>query len=611
MSDSDEIDLGPQPIKSTHEDIGCFALVAWILGVLGAGAIICGFALDLGREIIYVGLVGYIIYLLELCQSKACRYLSHVQSEEDFVNYIDTIQKADPILTFSIQNYHYENVSTYNASQKKWTTKSERKNTHSATARFPIASMTDETLSPAQTVAMFHLLHHTASASSEDTGMLHETVVRVEGTGEKRLLLTCQFPLTFLPRDTETATALARFKEDFYRSNTTDKYQDKSEKQTLTCAHADHAMVVLSSAGQGVTERPWWMRTAWLVVFTLLLMGLPFRYFLYRRAQKVVWHVRKHFSIFPAPTAVAPMHSLKRSSDPAVARVGRLDPNVRIEFAREGGFWQLPQTPQDDLQMDIEAMAGVSRAEAPDYWKNRGLHTHFRCVQLLEDATDTMQAHIQQLLDDCFIAAATRDRKGALPSRLVVEMIQRVEDSALWQKYSDRRARIALKTDEVTQLEDLPGSGSSKTTRSLGDLNTRLDSSINELYLFHGSSPAGVLGIGSSGFNLDLAGSSAGMMFGPGAYFAEASSKGDEYATEDPSGLFAGKCAMLLCRVVCGELFRVEAADPRLVQNSRTGRYDGTLGDREHAAGTYREFVVYDQAQVYPEYVIIYRRIFD
>ena len=65
-------------------------------------------------------------------------------------------------------------MSTHDESQKKWTTKSERKNTHTATARFPIASMTDETLSPAQTVAMFHLLHH--SASSEDTGMLHETV---------------------------------------------------------------------------------------------------------------------------------------------------------------------------------------------------------------------------------------------------------------------------------------------------------------------------------------------------------------------------------------------------------------------------------------------------
>ena len=37
----------------------------------------------------------------------------------------------------------------------------------------------------------------------------------------------------------------------------------------------------------------------------------------YRRAQKVVWHVRKHFSIFPAPTAVAPLHALQRSRDPA------------------------------------------------------------------------------------------------------------------------------------------------------------------------------------------------------------------------------------------------------------------------------------------------------
>ncbi|CAE7767793.1 PARP11, partial [Symbiodinium pilosum] len=60
----------------------------------------------------------------------------------------------------------------------------------------------------------------------------------------------------FLPRDEETSKALASFKQDFYRVNTTDKYCDKSEKQTLDCVHQDRAMVVLSSAGQGVTERP-------------------------------------------------------------------------------------------------------------------------------------------------------------------------------------------------------------------------------------------------------------------------------------------------------------------------------------------------------------------
>ena len=33
-------------------------MFAWILGVVGAAAIILGFALGLGREVIYVGLFG-------------------------------------------------------------------------------------------------------------------------------------------------------------------------------------------------------------------------------------------------------------------------------------------------------------------------------------------------------------------------------------------------------------------------------------------------------------------------------------------------------------------------------------------------------------------------
>ena len=36
--------------------------------------------------------------------------------------------------------------------------------------------------------------------------------------------------------------------------------------------------------------------------------------------------------------------------------------------------------------------------------------------------------------------------------------------------------------------------------------------------------------------------------------------------------------------------------------------YDSLLGDREKARGTFREFVVYDKDQIYPEYAIIYRR---
>ena len=36
--------------------------------------------------------------------------------------------------------------------------------------------------------------------------------------------------------------------------------------------------------------------------------------------------------------------------------------------------------------------------------------------------------------------------------------------------------------------------------------------------------------------------------------------------------------------------------------------YDSVLGDRQASVGTYREFVVYDQYRVYPEYMIMYSR---
>mmetsp|Transcript_37817 Transcript_37817/g.87547 ORF Transcript_37817/g.87547 Transcript_37817/m.87547 type:complete len:628 (-) Transcript_37817:184-2067(-) len=609
-SDSDAETSGPQRITSSHEDVGCFAVVAWILGFCGVYLFV---ASQLTRqhdsELFWVGLVCYLIYLMELCFGKACTFLSNVCSEKEFVEYIESLQKAKPIITFTIQNYHYEEDTHYDSDTKHHRTTRRRVDTHKASQSFPIGSFTDETFSPAQTVAMFHLLHQ--SAATEDSKLLHEAVTRVKETGEQRLILTCRFPISFLPRDADTASYFTTFREEFYARNSRDEHQDISEKHELSCTHNLHAMVVLSSRGTDVADRPWWMSRVWLIISTLLLVGLPFRCYLFRSTQKVVWRVRKHFSIHP-PSAVAaalPIHSLKLSPDATVSRIAHMDPKAKIAF-KEGGFWELPQAVEEDVELDIEAMAGSITADAPHYWTQQDMHSTFRCVETLENSEDQMQAHIQQLLDDCFLARKTRDRSGRLPTRLVVEMIQRVEDSELWKRYAEKRGRIALERDEATRLEDLPGSGGCKTARSLGYLNRRLDSSINELYLFHGSDPAGVLGIGTTGFKLDLAGSRTGLMFGPGAYFAEASSKCDEYASEDPSGLFAGKCALLLCRVACGELFRVEHADQTAIQKAQAEGYDGILGDREAAVGTFREFVVHDEAQVYPEYVVIYRRSF-
>lgn len=309
------------------------------------------------------------------------------------------------------------------------------------------------------------------------------------------------------------------------------------------------------------------------------------------------------------------MKSWHHSKSSLVSAVAKMTPSVRMEFTETGGFLQLPSKEEEETNIDLEAMNGsTAPVLLPSYWRADVSDQDFNSMELLVDSKDEMQMQLQRLLDDCFEAKATRDRCGSMPQRLVVELVQRLEHHALWKRYVEKRRRVQLQRhNSVTPISAMPGSGDCKTTKALGGLvHSRLNADLNELYLFHGSNPAGVLGIGQHGFDLKMSGDATGCMFGPGAYFAESSSKCDEYAKEDPSGLFSGKCALLLCRVVCGELFRTEESDVSTLRTAlATGEFDGVLGDRETAVGTYREFVVYDDAQVYPEYIIIYRREFD
>merc|ERR1719160_1167901 len=68
---------------------------------------------------------------------------------------------------------------------------------------------------------------------------------------------------------------------------------------------------------------------------------------------------------------------------------------------------------------------------------------------------------------------------------------------------------------------------------------------------------------------------------------------------------------MLLCRAVLGRIFVDQSARPspaELASKCKSG-YDSLCGDRWAAVGTFREFVLYNQGQVYPAYIILYRRI--
>lgn len=239
----------------------------------------------------------------------------------------------------------------------------------------------------------------------------------------------------------------------------------------------------------------------------------------------------------------------------------------------------------------------------PDYWKSDvGAFDRIAII-------DSEQlAKFQQLLDQTWKAKSTRDRTTPLPKRLRVTKVQRVESLQLWASFAKHRSQMrSSRIGHCPRIQDLDGKGhatevrTEPVVRSAPELFGQCISEVNEHYLLHGTSPAGALGIIREGFDLSRAGSRTGAMFGPGAYFAECSSKADEYAQQDD---FSGMCAILCCRVCCGRMQRRLGRD----RGEASAAFDGVLGDREASVGTYREFVVFSQQQIYPEYLILYER---
>merc|ERR1711966_362742 len=199
-----------------------------------------------------------------------------------------------------------------------------------------------------------------------------------------------------------------------------------------------------------------------------------------------------------------------------------------------------------------------------------------------------------------------------MPARLEVTSVQRFEDKVMWNRYLDQKRQIKQggRMPSVVELDGDHSSGHVLTDGYAKDLTHggSLDQHVNEHYLFHGTSPDAAEHIAEDGFRINLAGSSKGTMFGKGAYFGECSSKADEYATTGTGEVLGirgfsqedDEYAILLCRVCCGNMFRaLRASDKKdIIPQLDAGLIDGVLGDREASVGTYREFVVFKEAQI-------------
>ncbi|CAH2100652.1 unnamed protein product [Euphydryas editha] len=176
---------------------------------------------------------------------------------------------------------------------------------------------------------------------------------------------------------------------------------------------------------------------------------------------------------------------------------------------------------------------------------------------------------------------AHRDHAGGHFTRYNVVRIQKIVNGRLWERYQHRRREVAEEAGAH-----------------------------NERMLFHGS--PFINAIVQKGF--DERHAYIGGMFGAGIYFAEHSSKSNQYvygfgggsgcpAHKDRSCYLCHR-QMLLCRVTLGRAFQLASA--MKMAHAPPGHHS-VAGTPSHGGLCFPEYVVYRGEQAYPEYLITYQ----
>jgi len=280
--------------------------------------------------------------------------------------------------------------------------------------------------------------------------------------------------------------------------------------------------------------------------------------------------------------------------------------------------------------------ANSMRSDVPAYWANSRDYGEKEFDEMVYVPTDQHEV-FEKLLKDTYVARCTQDRPcpkntggcgkvpggcpcnrpggdPGLPTGYIVRRVIRVEESDMFEGYKKKRDEIKASRSEATGDDSCqPFSPPLMTNEAASrhpEVFEKLDESINECYLWHGSNIQAVMSIAQNDFKMDLSGTGVGSMYGLGAYFAEACTKADEYAHDEPGGYYEEIFPLLLCRICMGKFYYTEKkGDQEGANKQKTGEVDSVMGDRAKAANTFRELVVFDKDQIYPEYILFVTRV--
>ncbi|ELU10335.1 hypothetical protein CAPTEDRAFT_224773 [Capitella teleta] len=292
----------------------------------------------------------------------------------------------------------------------------------------------------------------------------------------------------------------------------------------------------------------------------------------------------------------------------------------------------MPKESFEDIQRQKHTMDQtsylhlLSEAEVliPSYWKNNAKEP---LVRILREKPETkiVEIQLEGRSGQAIAALVSSTWKSQLVghgrdaanlgnySRLHITKIERIENPKLWKSYTAKRADLLLKA-----TKERPSQQSVITDDQKLDKDIFTD--INEVFLFHGLKKDFLNGVQNQGVDPRLSGDR--VLFGAGSYFAESTSKADQYTDDRQTRSAPGQpLAMLLCRVLLGSAF--ECRDPKpfkrppctTCQDDRCTKhdkfYDSIIGISKGPTGPallFKEFVIYDRAQSYPEYIIHYVR---
>ncbi|VDI46484.1 Hypothetical predicted protein [Mytilus galloprovincialis] len=190
----------------------------------------------------------------------------------------------------------------------------------------------------------------------------------------------------------------------------------------------------------------------------------------------------------------------------------------------------------------------------------------------------------------------------------------RNENLKVFEKYVQDCQRLfcrAISNGPCKPLEKTPGSKGPVTTMQYvnNTLANQLDQDLNEVYLFHGTKKDRVEVLLQNGLDPRLANMNfAKLWLGSGVYAAEEANLSSRYTKADEQGVRT----MFVMRVCLGDVFTTQNHMPELKRPPCKARCQTTCTEHneffDSVVGEFgqREFVVYESAKCYPEYVIHY-----